>query len=43
MSRSVLLPSLVALALFGGLFASGDALFGSWAEALVPDLSLIHI
>jgi hypothetical protein len=31
--------SLVALALFGGLFASGDALFGSWAEALVPDLS----
>ena len=25
--------SLVALALFGGLFASGDALFGSWAEA----------
>src|SRR5918993_924592 len=31
--------SLVALALFGGLFASGDALFGSWADALVPDLS----
>ena len=30
--------SLVALALFGGLFASGDAVFGSWAEALVPDL-----
>ena len=30
--------SLVALALFGGLFASGDALFGSWAEALIPDL-----
>ena len=30
--------SLVALALFGGLFASGDALFGSWADALVPDL-----
>ena len=30
--------SLVALALFGGLFASGDALFGTWAEALVPDL-----
>ena len=30
--------SLVALALFGGLFASGDALFGSWAKALVPDL-----
>ncbi len=30
--------SLVALALFGGLFASGDALFGSWARALIPDL-----
>ncbi len=30
--------SLIALALFGGLFASGDALFGSWAEALIPDL-----
>jgi hypothetical protein len=30
--------SLVALALFGGLFASGDALFGSWARSLVPDL-----
>ena len=30
--------SLVALALFGGLFATGDAVFGSWAEAVVPDL-----
>jgi hypothetical protein len=30
--------SLVALVLFGGLFASGDAVFGSWAQALVPDL-----
>ena len=30
--------SLVALALFGGLFATGDALFGSWADSLVPDL-----
>ena len=30
--------SLVALALFGGLFASGDAVFGSWAEAIIPDL-----
>ncbi|GAA4407291.1 hypothetical protein GCM10023168_23180 [Fodinibacter luteus] len=30
--------SLVALTLFGGLFASGDAVFGAWAEALVPDL-----
>ncbi len=28
----------MALALFGGLFATGDALFGSWADALVPDL-----
>ncbi len=30
--------SLVALALFGGLFASGDAVFGTWAEAVIPDL-----
>ena len=30
--------SLIALALFGGLFASGDAVFGAWAQALVPDL-----
>ncbi len=30
--------SMVALALFGGLFASGDAVFGSWAEAIIPDL-----
>lgn len=30
--------SVVALAVFGGLFASGDAVFGSWAAALVPDL-----
>jgi two-component system sensor histidine kinase BaeS len=30
--------SLVALALFGGLFASGDAVFGAWTEALIPDL-----
>ncbi|MFC7489840.1 MULTISPECIES: DUF4153 domain-containing protein [unclassified Knoellia] len=28
----------VGLVLFGGLFASGDALFGSWAQSLVPDL-----
>ena len=26
--------SLVALVVFGGLFASGDAIFGSWAQAL---------
>ena len=30
--------SLIALALFGGLFASGDAVFGTWAEAVIPDL-----
>ncbi|MGO4361617.1 DUF4153 domain-containing protein [Terrabacter sp. RAF57] len=28
--------SLVALVVFGGLFASGDAVFGSWAQAIVP-------
>jgi signal transduction histidine kinase len=28
--------SVVALVVFGGLFASGDAVFGSWAQALVP-------
>ncbi|EWT01497.1 histidine kinase [Intrasporangium oryzae NRRL B-24470] len=31
--------SIVALVVFGGLFASGDAIFGSWAQALVPDLA----
>ncbi len=30
--------SVVALVVFGGLFATGDAVFGSWASALVPDL-----
>ncbi len=30
--------SLVALLLFGGLFASADAIFGSWANAVVPNL-----
>lgn len=30
--------SLLALVLFGGLFASADAIFGSWASAVVPDL-----
>ncbi len=30
--------SMIALALFGGLFATGDAVFGSWADAVVPDL-----
>ncbi|GAA5025057.1 hypothetical protein GCM10023258_17620 [Terrabacter aeriphilus] len=31
--------SLVALVVFGGLFASGDAVFGSWASALVPSFA----
>ena len=31
--------SVVALVVFGGLFASGDAVFGSWAGALVPHLA----
>jgi len=31
--------SIVALVVFGGLFASGDAIFGSWAGALVPDVA----
>jgi two-component system sensor histidine kinase BaeS len=30
--------SVLALVVFGGLFATGDAVFGSWASALVPDL-----
>ncbi|MGL4746069.1 MAG: DUF4153 domain-containing protein [Dermatophilaceae bacterium] len=30
--------SVVVLTVFGGLFATGDAVFGSWAEAVVPDL-----
>ncbi|MFC7406011.1 DUF4153 domain-containing protein [Georgenia alba] len=29
--------SLVALVVFGGLFASGDAIFGTWVADLVPD------
>jgi signal transduction histidine kinase len=32
--------SLVALVVFGGLFASGDAVFGSWVERVLPD---VHI
>ena len=28
----------IGLVLFGGLFASGDAIFGSWAQSLIPDL-----
>ncbi len=30
--------SLLALVVFGGLFATGDAVFGAWTSALVPDL-----
>ncbi|GAA4432823.1 hypothetical protein GCM10023169_39020 [Georgenia halophila] len=30
--------SLVALVVFGGLFASGDAIFGTWVAGLVPDV-----
>jgi signal transduction histidine kinase len=32
--------SLVLLVVFGGLFASGDAIFGSWAAAIIPDLAV---
>ena len=31
--------SLLGLAVFGALFASGDLLFASWVDALVPNLS----
>ncbi|QIK76411.1 DUF4153 domain-containing protein [Nocardioides piscis] len=31
--------SFVALAVFGGLFASADALFATWVDAIVPSLS----
>ena len=32
--------SLVALVVFGGLFASGDAVFGSWVSTVLPDVRL---
>ncbi|MBE0011349.1 DUF4153 domain-containing protein, partial [Arthrobacter sp. AET 35A] len=32
--------SLVALVVFGGLFASGDAVFGSWVRTLLPDVQV---
>ncbi|MBG6190915.1 signal transduction histidine kinase [Arthrobacter sp. CAN_A212] len=32
--------SLVALVVFGGLFASGDAVFGSWVQTLLPDVQV---
>lgn len=37
--RTALLSILLA-AVFGGLFASADALFSSWADAVVPDLTV---
>ena len=36
--RTALL-SVLALVIFGGLFASADAIFGRWVGALIPDLS----
>lgn len=32
--------ALVAVVVFGGLFASGDAVFGSWADAIIPDMTV---
>ncbi|WP_151526684.1 DUF4153 domain-containing protein [Serinicoccus kebangsaanensis] len=32
--------SLVALVIFGGLFASGDAVVGAWVSDLLPDVSI---
>ncbi|GGC55932.1 DUF4173 domain-containing protein [Hoyosella rhizosphaerae] len=32
--------TLVVLVVFGGLFASGDAIFGSWADRIVPDMQV---
>lgn len=32
--------SLVALVVFGGLFASGDAVMGSWVASILPDVQL---
>lgn len=32
--------SLVALVVFGGLFASGDAVFGSWVSTVLPDVDI---
>lgn len=37
--RTVVL-SLLAVVVFGALFASADAVFARWADALVPDLTL---
>ncbi|WP_289018913.1 DUF4153 domain-containing protein [uncultured Ornithinimicrobium sp.] len=38
--RTVVL-SAVALVVFGGLFASGDAVFGAWVDRLLPDVDLV--
>lgn len=35
--------SLVLLLVFGGLLASADAVLGSWASALVPDISDVFV
>ncbi|TQL49911.1 DUF4153 domain-containing protein [Ornithinicoccus hortensis] len=32
--------SLVALVIFGGLFASGDPVLGSWVSAVLPDITI---
>nr|WP_149359424.1 DUF4153 domain-containing protein [Lolliginicoccus suaedae] len=32
--------TLLVLVVFGGLFASGDAIFGSWADRIVPDMQV---
>ncbi|WP_035770076.1 DUF4153 domain-containing protein [Arthrobacter castelli] len=32
--------SVVALVVFGGLFASGDAVFGSWVSRVLPDVDI---
>lgn len=40
--RTVIL-SVIALGVFGALFASADALFASWIDALVPNLTFNNI
>ncbi|MBD8506691.1 DUF4173 domain-containing protein [Hoyosella sp. G463] len=32
--------TLLVVVVFGGLFASGDAIFGSWADRIVPDMQV---
>lgn len=38
-ARTVVLSGVLA-AVFGGLFASADAVFSDWADAVIPDLTL---